>query len=128
MTRETWHIVPRNSVANRKALPSFKFNSKPDRNIIKIKACYCMRGDVQKLLSPERLDLYYPVVQWSTVRWMLILNCIIGLQSQIIYFTNDFYLADIPSGDLVLIEIPRYFKIDGDKCDVVIRLKKILYR
>ena len=58
---------------------------------------------------------------------MLILQCIIGLQSQSIDFTNSFAQADILSGDPVFIELPRYFKSDGGQCDVVIRLKKSLY-
>ena len=44
----------------------------------------------------------------------------------IIDFTNVFDQADIQSGDPVFIELPRDFKSDGGKCDVVIRLNKIL--
>ena len=58
---------------------------------------------------------------------MLIFQCILGLQSQGIDFTNDFAQADIPSGEPVLIEFPRDFKSDGGQHDVVIKLKKILY-
>ena len=86
-----------------------------------------MRRDIQKILSPKPLKSYYPVAQWSKVRLILILQCIIGFQSQSIYFTNAFAQADILSGDPVFIELPRYFKSDGGQCDVVIRLKKSLY-
>ena len=86
-----------------------------------------MRGDVQKRLSHEPLDFYYPVVQWYTVRLMLILQCTLGLQSQIFYFINSFARAYIPSGEPVFVELPRYFSSDGGQCDVVLRLKKILY-
>ena len=48
--------------------------------------------------NPEPLNSYSPVVQWTTVRLMLILQCIIGLHSQSIYFKNSFSRADIPSG------------------------------
>ena len=58
---------------------------------------------------------------------MLILQCILGLQSQIIDFTNDFAQADIPSGELVFIVLPSYFKSDGGHHDVVLKLKKSLY-
>ena len=58
---------------------------------------------------------------------MLILKCILVLQSQIIDFKNNFSQADIPSVDPVFIEIPRDFNIYGGQCDGVIRLKKILY-
>ena len=56
------------------------------------------------------------------MRLMLILQCILGLQSQSIYFTNSFAQADIPSGEPVLIELPRDFNSDGGKHDVVIKL------
>ena len=41
---------------------------------------------------------------------MLILQCILGLQSQSIDFTDAFAQADIPSGDTIQIEIPREFQ------------------
>ena len=72
-----------------------------------------MRGGVQNRISPEPLKSYYPVVQWDTVKLMLILWCIIGFQGKSIDFTNFFAQA--------------YFKSVGGKCGVVIRLKKSLY-
>ena len=59
----------------------FKYKRKPDWKTSNFKAQYWVRGDVQKILSPEPLNLYSPVVQWATVRLMFILHCIIGLQS-----------------------------------------------
>ena len=50
---------------------------------------------------------------------MLILQCILGSQSQGIDFTNAFAQADIPSGEPFFIELPRYFKSDGGQYDVV---------
>ena len=61
------------------------------------------------------------------MRLMLILQCIIGLQSQSIDFTNAFAQAYIPSGETVFIEIPWDFKSDGVQHGVVLKLKKILY-
>ena len=58
---------------------------------------------------------------------MLILQCIIGFQSQSIDFTNAFAQADIPSGEPVSIELPRYFKSDGGQHAVILRLNKIIY-
>ena len=58
---------------------------------------------------------------------MFILQCILGLQSQSIDFTNAFSQADIPSGDTVFIELPRDFKSDGGQHGVVLKLKKSLY-
>ena len=72
-----------------------------------------MRGDVQKRLSPEPLKYYSPVVQWDIVRLMLILQFIIGLNSQSINLINAFAQEDIPSGEIVFIEISRDFNSDG---------------
>ena len=49
-----------------------------------------------------------------------------NFQRKIIDFVNAFAQADIPSGEPVFIELPRDFKSDGGKCDVVLRLNKIL--
>ena len=54
---------------------------------------------------------------------MFILQCILGLQSQSIDFTNSFAQADIPSGDPVFIELTRDLKSDGGQHDVVLKLK-----
>ena len=86
-----------------------------------------MRGDFQNILSPEPLNWYSTVVHWATVRLMLIFQCILGLHSQIINFTNTFAQKDIPSGEPVFIELPRDFRSDGVQCDVVLILKKSLY-
>ena len=52
------------------------------------------------------------------------LQCILGLQSQSIDFTNAFAQADIPSGEPLFIEITRNFKSDGSQHDVFLRLNK----
>ena len=106
LRRDTWEIVSRKSVANYNVLPgtwSFKCKRKPYWNIRKFNAQYYMRGGVQKRLSPEPLDFNSPVVQWVTVRFMLILQCILGLKIQSIDFRNAFDQVDIPSGEPVLI-------------------------
>ena len=61
------------------------------------------------------------------MRLMLILQCILGLQSQSIDFTNAFAQADIPSGEPVFIELPRGLNSDVGQHDVVLKLKKSLY-
>ena len=71
-----------------------------------------MRGDVQKRLSLEPLNLYSSVVEWATVMLMLFLNFVLGLKSQSIDFTNSFDQADNPGGDPVFIEPPKYLKSD----------------
>ena len=106
---------------------SLKCKSKPYCNISRLKLTYCIRGGVQKILSPEHLNSYSQVVQWATVRLILILQCIIGLHSQNIDFINTFAKEDIPSRESVCVELPGYFNIDGGQCDYVLSLNKILY-
>ena len=67
------------------------------------------------------------MVEWVTVRLMLILHYTIGLQSQSIDFTNAFAQAYIPSGEPVFVELPSDFKSDGGQHDVVLKLKESLY-
>ena len=67
------------------------------------------------------------MVQRATVRLMLILQCILGLKSQSIDFTNAFAHADIKSGEPVFIELPRDFKSYGGQDYVVLKLNKSLY-
>ena len=130
MRRDTWEIVSSKSVADHNVLPetwSFKCKIKPDWKIRKLKARYFVGKDTKKILSPKLLNSYSPVLQWATVSLMLILQFILGLQSQSIKFTNSFAQADIPSGGPVFVELPRGFNIDGGQHDVVLKLKKSLY-
>ena len=76
----------------------FKCESKLDWTISKFKAQYCVRGDIQKRMSHKPPNMYSTLVQWATVRLMLIFQCILGLRSQSIDFKNAFSWADIPSG------------------------------
>ena len=71
-----------------------------------------MRWNVQKIMYPETLNLNSPVFQWSILRLMLILQCILGFQSQIIDFKNSFAHANIPNGEPFFIELPRDLKSD----------------
>ena len=100
---------------------------KPDWSIRIFKAQYCVRRYIHKRLYPKPLNSYYPVVQWATVRVVLILKCILSLQSQSIDFTNALDQADIPSGEPSFIELPGDLNSDGEQCDVDLRLKKSLY-
>ena len=54
------------------------------------------------------------------MRLMLILRCILGLQSQSIDLTDDFAQEDIPSGETILIELTENFKSDGGQHHVVL--------
>ena len=58
---------------------------------------------------------------------MLIFQCILGLQSQIIDFINAFSQVDIPIGESLFVKLTKYLNIYRVKFDVVIILKKNLY-
>ena len=60
---------------------AFKLKRYPDGLIKKFKDLFCARGDMQI----ERIDFfetYAPVVQWATIRLMLILEVLLGLKSK----------------------------------------------
>ena len=84
------------------------------------------RGYPEEIVSSTP-DSYSTVVQWATVRLMLILQYILGLQSKSIDFTNAFTQEDILSGEPVFIELPRDFNSDGVQHDFVLKSKKSLY-
>ena len=101
MRREPWDIISNNSVADHNVLPGIRYlkcKRKPDWTSRKFKARYCVRGVFQKRLSPEPLKLYFPVVQWATVRLMLIFQYIIHfrvkvLTSKITFLTKIFQVG-----------------------------------
>ena len=73
-------------------------------------------------------ETYAPVVQWTTVRLMLILEVLLGLKSRQCYVTAEFIHTYIPNYEKVYVEIPRIFEQFSNngrkKC---LKLKKTLY-
>jgi Reverse transcriptase (RNA-dependent DNA polymerase) len=53
----------------------------PDGSIRKLKARFCVRGDRQRE-GIDYFDTYAPVVNWQTVRLMLVLSIILGLATK----------------------------------------------
>ena len=94
---------------------SFNCNRKPDWTISKFKVKYCVRGDVQKRLSPKPLNLYSTVVQWATVRLAFIFQCILGLQSQIIDFKMPFLRQIFQVGIQSSLDLPGISGVMEDK-------------
>ena len=126
MRKDTCKVVPRKSVTDHNVITltwSFKCKRKSDWTFGIFKERYCVRGYLHKRLSPEPKELYSPVVQWSTVRLMLIIQYILGLKIQSVDFKNAFDQADIPGGEPVLIELTRIYYSDRGKYDVVISLR-----
>ena len=131
--RNTWTSIPRSSIGKEypkgPVLPStwaLKIKRKVDFSFRKFKARFCVRGDVQKRVTSEPMNTYAPVVQWSTVRLMLIMTCILKLHTVSIDFSNAFAQADIPEGTHVYIECPKGYEPANGK-DMVLKLNKSLY-
>ena len=123
----TWIIVPRSQVKEgAKIVPStwtFKRKRYPDGRIRKYKARFCVRGDLQ---GPSDESTYAPVVQWATVRMILVLSLVFDLEMRQVDFTNAFAQADIKTD--VYLDLPKGFRNNDDPDgDYVLKLKKTLY-
>lgn len=134
--KDSWEIMDREDWMN--VLPStwaFRCKRFPDGTVRKLKARFCVRGDMQ-IEGVDYFDTYAPVVNWQTVRLMLILSIILGLATKQVDYTAAFVHADIdrdPNWDNmteeqrsrsgVYIHMPRGFMKPGK----VLKLKKSLY-
>ena len=84
---------------------AFNLNRHPDGLIKKFKARFCARGDMQ-LEVIDFFETYDPVVQWTTVRLMLVLEVFLGLKSKQGDVANYFLHADLGKDEKVFVEIP----------------------
>ena len=73
---------------------AFKLKRFSDGLIKKVKARFCARGD-QQLQDIDFFETYAPVVQWTSVRMMLILEILMNLKSKQGGVTADFLHADL---------------------------------
>jgi len=82
-------------------LPStwaFKCKRFPDGSVKKFRARFYARGDRQKE-GIDYFETYAPVVQWTTIRIMLILECVLGLVSKQGDVTCAFLYAHLEEGE-----------------------------
>ena len=125
----TWTVVPR-SMALKLGRPvikttwAFRQKRNPAGIPTKKKARACVRGDLQKKF--DELESYSPVVQWSSVRLMLILSIVHRLETRQVDYVNAFAQADIEPGKDIFIEIPQGYEHMND-VDCVLKLNKSLY-
>ncbi len=98
---------------------AFKRKRYPDGSVKKLKARLCVRGDLQ--ITDDAFDTYSPVVQWTTVRLLLILSIIFGFETKQVDFTLAFVQAKAEPG--TYIEMPRMFEKEG----YILELKRNLY-
>eukprot|EP00956_Cyclotella_meneghiniana_P030803 scaffold78713_cov46-Cyclotella_meneghiniana.AAC.1 len=111
-------------------LPStwaFKIKRFPDGLIKKYKARFCARGDKQ-IEGVDYFETYAPVVRWTTIRLLLILECLLGLVSKQEDITCAFLHAHLDEGENVYLEMPQGFKQYSKNGRArVLKLKRTLY-
>ena len=79
---KAWNVVERE--VNMNVLSStwaFKCKRYPGELIKKFKAQFCARGD-QQIKGVDYFKTYAPVVMWTTIRLMLILEYLLDLKSK----------------------------------------------
>ena len=134
--KDCWEVVDRQPWMH--VLPStwaFRIKRFTDGQLRKLKARFCVRGDKQ-VEGIDFFDTYAPVVNWTTVRLLLILTAILKLTTVQVDYTAAFVHADInkpPNYDNmtaqekarsgVYIHMPRGYTQPGK----VLKLKKSLY-
>ncbi len=110
-----------------KVLPStwaFKIKSYPDGRVKKFKARLCARDDRQTE-GVDYFKTWAPVVQWSTVRIVMILAIKLNLISIQCDITAAFSHGRVPPTEMIYVHQPRGFnRGNGDE---VLRLKQTLY-
>jgi hypothetical protein len=76
----------------------------PDGCVHKCKAQFCVRGDLQQE-GIDFFETYAPVVQWSTVRALLVLSEFLGLETQQIDVSNAICQTNIAKE--LYVELPK---------------------
>eukprot|EP00957_Ditylum_brightwellii_P210690 15365263-Ditylum_brightwellii.AAC.1 len=111
---------------NTKVIPitwAMKIKMFTSRAFRSFKARFCFRGDLRKK-AIEEIDIYAPVVQWSTVCLVLVVSLVLKLQTRSAGFSNAFAQADM-KGDPVYIHLSP--KMRGFPDDHVLKLNKSFY-
>jgi len=95
---------------------AFKCKRFPDGPIKKFKACFCARCDML-LEGIDFFETYAPVVQWTTISLMFILEVLLGLKSKQGDVTCPFLHSDLGPGTTVYVDMPLGFnsKIENGK-------------
>ena len=130
-SRGHWEIVKRSEIPSGtktiQAIWSFKHKRFPDGSLNKHKARLCADCGMQQW-GVNYWETYAPVVNWISVRFLLTLSEIVGLESR----TIDFVLA-FPQADLdvpVYMELPIGMDVPGfedSRKSHVLCLKRSLY-
>ena len=106
---------------------AFKCKQYPDGMVKKFKARFCARGNMQ-LEEIDFFETYAPVVQWSTIRLMFILEVLLGLKSKQGDVLAAFLHADLALEETVYVDMPLGFNVKSrNGKQQVLKLKKTLY-
>jgi hypothetical protein len=92
---DTWEVVEKEGWMN--VLPTtwaFKCKRYPDGTIRKFKARFCARGDKQ-IEGVDFFETFAPVVNWTTVRLLLILSQVLNLSTKQVDYTAAFIHAPL---------------------------------
>ena len=119
-----WTLVKRDP--SMKVLPmtwAFKLKRYPDDLAKKFKARFCVRGDRQ-VEGIDYFETWAPVVQWTTVRSMMILATNKKLCSAQADITAAFVHAPLDENDDVYVQQPRGFEVPGN---YVLKLNRSVY-
>ena len=121
---KAWILVKR--LPGMKILPmtwAFKLKRYPDGLAKKFKARFCVRGDKQ-VEGIDFFETWAPVVQWTTVRSMMILATNRGLCSAQADITAAFVHAPLEEDEEIYVHQPRGFEVPGD---YVLKLNRSVY-
>jgi hypothetical protein len=123
-----WSVVPWHKRMNvLHSTWAFKCKRYPDGRVKQFKARFCARGDQQQE-GIDYFETWSPVVQWTTVRVMMILSVILGLKTHQADITAAFVHATLPPEEEVFIRQPQGFIKPGTtKYSHVLRLNRALY-
>jgi hypothetical protein len=120
---DCWDYVPQTPTM--KVLPStwaFKTKRYPNGHVKKFKAQFCARGDRQTE-GVDYFKTWTPVVQWSTVRIVMILAIKLNLISIQCDITAAFIHGRAPPTETIYVHQPRGFnRGNGNE---VLRLKQL---
>lgn len=124
--KNVWDVIPVSEPreAGEQIVPStwtLRYKRAPDGTIKKMKARFCMRGDLQQDVTEPS---YSPVVAFTTVRLFLIIALTLGWKTCSIDYSNAFVQAVLKKP--VYLQMPRGFHnaTQGKFC---LKLKRSLY-
>ncbi len=105
---DAWSVIDRLDHHIIASTWAFKCKRYPDGLIKKFKAHFCAKGD-QQIEGIDFFETYAPVVQWTTIRLMFILEILLGLKLKQGDITCAFLHADLEPGENVYVEMPLGF-------------------